>query len=61
MATFNTLSLTESYDIIDGDNGYSLTQGIQGADAMSTSWPDGAEAWPAGEQEFRGKPVEIAE
>jgi|HubBroStandDraft_4_1064222.scaffolds.fasta_scaffold1880854_1 hypothetical protein len=60
MAKFTNLTIDEHYDIIDGETGHWRTQGIQGADAMATTWKDGDEAWPVGETEFRGKPVEIA-
>lgn len=61
MATFNELNPTTNYQIINGENGYSLTDSIQGADAMTTDWPDDAEAWPQGETEYKGKPVEVAQ
>lgn len=61
MATFNNLDLTAAYDIIDGEDGSPITSGIMGADAMAASWPDAAEAWPAGESEFRGQPIEVTE
>lgn len=60
MAQFSKLIIDEHYDIIDGDTGHWRTQGIQGANAMAIAWEDGDEAWPAGETEFDGKPVEIA-
>ena len=60
MAGFRALELTASYDIIDGETGHSRTQGISGAAAMARDWSAGDEAWPAGEQDFRGQPVEVA-
>jgi tRNA(Ile2) C34 agmatinyltransferase TiaS len=60
MATFNNLEINKSYMIIDPKTGYPLTTGISGADAMSDTWPRGAEAWSAKEESFRGDPLEIA-
>jgi len=57
---FTDLEITVSYDILDATSGRWLTEGIQGADAMSVGWPDDAEAWPTGEETFAGKPVEVA-
>lgn len=61
MAKFSTLKIEAHYDIIDGETGNALTQGIQGGAAMAADWPKGAEAWPAGETEFNGEAVEVAE
>ena len=58
---FSNLEIDCNYDIIDAESGHPLTEGIQGADAMSDNWPDGAEAWPAGETKFLGKPFEVSE
>ena len=60
MAKFSRLEVEENYDIIDGETGHWRTQGIQGADAMMMAWNVGDEAWPAGETEFSGRPVEVA-
>ena len=60
MATFNTLTETDSYLIIDGETGHSKGDGIQGSDVMTQKWESGDEAWPAGETEVRGRPVEVA-
>jgi len=59
-AKFRNLAIETSYDIIDGVTGHWRTQGIQGAAAMAATWKKGDEAWPAGEQDFAGKPVEVA-
>lgn len=61
MATFSRLEPTKNYTIIDGETGYSRTDSIQGADAMATDWDEGDEAWPSGEQDFAGKPIDVAE
>ena len=61
MSRFNALETNQTYLLIDGETGHSLTDGIAGADAMAEEWPAGAEAWPAGENQFDGSPVEIAE
>jgi hypothetical protein len=60
MNTFNKLNPTSSYLIVDGETGYSLTDGIQGSDAMAMDWPAGAEAWNTGETKFMGSPVDKA-
>jgi hypothetical protein len=60
MAAFSVLDPEQSYDIIDAVSGHWLTQGIQGTDALSADWPDGAEAWLAGEDAFTGEPLDIA-
>jgi hypothetical protein len=59
-ARFNRLDPEVSYLIIDGETGYVKTDGIQGADAMSQTWEDADEAWPAGEEEFKGQPIDTA-
>ncbi|MCK9394269.1 MAG: hypothetical protein M0Q44_01595 [Methylobacter sp.] len=62
MARFNKLETEISYMIIDGETGHPKGDGVQGAYAMtSDEWEEGDEAWPAGEQDFRGKPLDIAE
>lgn len=61
MSKFTALEIDRNYDIINGETGHWRTQGIQGSDAMSQSWDEGDEAWPAGETEFSGEPVEVAE
>lgn len=58
MSKFTNLEITVTYDIIDAESGHPITEGIQGADAMSQDWADNAEAWPAGETKFAGQPVE---
>lgn len=58
MAKFHQLDIEALYDIVAGDTG--CWDGVQGGEAMATEWKEGDEAWPAGEKEFRGKPVEIA-
>lgn len=62
MTDYNFTELTPgaNYDIIDGESCHWITQGIQGADALSQDWPEDAEAWPAGESDFSGSPVEVA-
>ena len=60
MARFSRLAVDDHYDIIDADSGRWITQGIQGADAMATTWDEGDEAWPSGEKDFKGSPVDIA-
>lgn len=60
MATFNNLDPADHYLIIDGATGHSKGDGIQGADVMSQEWDEGDEAWPAGEEDFRGRPIEVA-
>jgi len=61
MARFNKLEIETSYLITEGETGYSKGEGIQGAYAMSSDeWEEGDEAWPAGEQEFRGKAIDVA-
>lgn len=57
---FHALDPAENYDIIDSEAGHWITQGIQGADAMATTWPAGSEAWPAGTEDFSGSPEEVA-
>ena len=57
---FSNLETEISYDIIDSETGNHITQGIQGSDAIGLDWPDAAEAWPTGETEFSGAPVEVA-
>ena len=61
MARFTELEPDGNYDIVSGTSGHYVTQGIQGADALMEDWPDGAEAWPAGEETFNGSADEIAE
>ena len=58
---FQKLEIYRNYDIIDGESGHPLTEGIRGAEAMASEWPEGAEAWHVGETEFATRPVEIAE
>lgn len=60
MAKFRKLEIEAHYDIIDSETGHWRTQGIQGAAAMATTWDKGDEAWPAGERDFSGKPIETA-
>jgi len=61
MARFNNLEIETSYLITDGETGHSKGDGVQGAYAMSSDeWAEGDEAWPSGEQEFRGKPIDVA-
>ena len=60
MATFNNLDPTAGYLITCCLTGHSKGDGISGADAMAQEWEEGDEAWPAGETEFRGRPVETA-
>ncbi len=60
MAKLTNLIGDETYDIIDAQTGNWVTQGIQGADAMAEEWGDGDEAWPAGEEVFSGKPIDVA-
>ena len=57
---FRSLDPTGIFDIVDGETGNWITQGIQGATAMSMSWTPGDEAWPCGEEEFSGSPIETA-
>jgi hypothetical protein len=57
---FHDLEASENYDIIDAETGHWITQGIQGADAMATTWPESSEAWPAGEDDFSGNPEDVA-
>ena len=61
MAKFTQLELTANYDVVDPKENHFITQGIQGADAMEVSWPKGAEAWPAGEEEFKGRPSDVSQ
>lgn len=61
MAHFNSLDPADHYLIIDGKTGHSKGDGIQGAAVMAQEWESGDEAWPAGEEAFRGRPIEIAE
>jgi hypothetical protein len=56
---FNQLRIEEHYEILDPETGRPLTDGIQGAEAMATSWPVGAEAYLSG-TECAGNPIEIA-
>jgi len=61
MARFNNLEIETSYLITDGETGYFKCNCVQGAYAMSyDEWDEGDEAWPAAEQEFRGKPIDVA-
>lgn len=60
MAKFNQLDPMEHYMIIDGETGHSRGDGIQGSDVMAQNWKPNDEAWLAGEEEFKGKPIEIA-
>jgi len=60
MARFTELDITNSYDIVDADTGDWITQGVQGSEAMQRNWPDDAQAWPQGEREFEGSPVDVA-
>ena len=60
MAKFHKLPPDAHYDIIDGGSGHWRTQGIEGGAAMEAVWHLGDEAWPAGETEFKGKPVDVA-
>ena len=60
MAKFVDLDPHLNYDIIDGETGHWRTMGIQGCHAMTSHWEEGDEAWPTGETEFRGQPVETA-
>ena len=60
MARFRNLVLTATYDIIDGKTGYWRTQGISGADAMSSdNWKPTDEAYAA--NEITDEPIEIAD
>ena len=69
MARFNRLAIDAVYDISDPVSGHWITEGIQGADAMQTQWPVGAEAWQEGPtdddgfdlRDFDGDPDDIAE
>lgn len=62
MAKFHNLIIKDHYDIIDSETGRWKTQGIQGGEAMMfDDWDEGDEAWPAGEEEFKGQPEDIAE
>jgi hypothetical protein len=58
-STFTALTLEATYDIIDGETGHFLTQGIRGCDAMAAKWPNGAEAYPAGDVDV-SELVEVA-
>lgn len=60
MARFNNLENETSYLIVDGETGYSKGDGVQGAWAMAHEWEEGDEAWPAGEQKFLGKAIDVA-
>jgi hypothetical protein len=72
MAKFRKLVMDEHYDIVDGRTGHWRTQGIchlkisligtdvQGCAAMASRWSKGDEAWPTGEENFHGQPVDIA-
>ena len=60
-ARFYGLLYADRYDIIDGDTGHWVTQGIQGVDATNATWGTGDEAWPSGEELFSGEPVSVAE
>lgn len=46
------------YDLIDGETGHWIMQGMQGCDLLRESWPDGTEVWPAGEENFDGDPID---
>jgi hypothetical protein len=59
-ARFNRLDPEASYLIIDGETGHSKGDGVQGAEAMAQTWNENDEAWPEGETEFRGSPVDVA-
>ena len=59
-ASFSNLVIDAQYDIIDAETGHNITCGIQGSEAMRESWSVGAEAWPVGEEDFDGVPVEVA-
>jgi hypothetical protein len=60
MASFNALDPGGTYLIIDGATGHSKGDGLQGAAVMAQEWDEGDEAWPAGEEDFRGQPIETA-
>ena len=45
-AKFATLDPEAHYDIISSESGSWITRGIQGVDALSTTWEEGDEAWP---------------
>ena len=47
MPKFKNLDYQTNYDIIDAESCYPIHEGIQGCDAMSTIWPEGAEAYVA--------------
>jgi hypothetical protein len=58
----NDLQYDVNYDIIDAESGNWICQGMQGCDVLAQNdWPVGAEAWSAGESDFRGFPIGIAE
>ena len=59
-ARFSQLDAEANYDIISSVTGHWITQGIQGADALAEAWPDRAEAWLAGEEDFGGEPIDVA-
>jgi hypothetical protein len=60
MAKFSYLTIERKYDIIDAETGHWLTHDMRGGVALASDWPEGAEAWPAGEREFNGKPEDVA-
>lgn len=68
MARFHNLTYDQNYDITDPLHGGWITQGIQGCDASSPDWPEGAEAWACfgckcntDFNECTCKPVDVAE
>ena len=62
MARFSNLESSDTYLIIDGETVHSKGDGIQGSYIMSSDeWDEGDEAWPHGEQDFRGRPLDVAE
>ena len=61
-AKFATLDPEAHYDIISSESGSWITRGIQGVDALSTTWEEGDEAWPAGTTSWESNdPVDVAE
>ena len=47
MATFNNLNITGIYNIVSGETGNTITEGIQGAEALNEVWEKGARAYDA--------------